>query len=161
MEVRVPVQKLAEGLDGGDHAGQHIIPAEQALNFSTDAAPGRRGELAQQPAVETGMHAETLGDGEDHLPVGDGRADVFGDVDGGQQRPLLVAGGASAALLAGEGHENFVPAVRAANASEALVQVAAGEKGLHAALDDRPPEAVLGLEPFVVDLLEGGKTSSG
>ena len=31
------------------------------------------------------------------------------------------------------------------------------EKGRHGALDDRPPEAVLGLKPLVVDLLEGGE----
>jgi hypothetical protein len=43
-------------------------------------------------------------------------------VDRGQQRPLLVAGRAGAALLAGEGHEHLVVAVGAADAGEALVQ---------------------------------------
>ena len=66
-----------------------------------------------------------------------------------------MAGRAGAALLAGEGHEHLVVAVGAADAGEALVQVAALEKGLHAALDDRAPEAVLGRKPLVVDLLEG------
>jgi len=50
-------------------------------------------------------------------------------VDGRQERPLLVAGGAGAALLAGEGHEHLVVAVRAADPGEAFVQVAAAEKG--------------------------------
>ena len=45
-------------------------------------------------------------------------------------------------------------AVRAADAGEALVQVAAAEKGRHRPLDDRPPVAVLRLEPLVVDPLE-------
>jgi hypothetical protein len=48
-----------------------------------------------------------------------------------------------------------VLAVRAADAGEALVQIAALEKGPHGALDDRAPEAVLGRKPLVVDLLEG------
>ena len=85
----------------------------------------------------------------------DGRTDLFGHVQGGQQGAFLVAGGARAALLAGIGHEHLVPAVGAAHAGEALVQIAALEKGRHGALHDRPPEAVLGLEALVVDLLEG------
>ena len=67
-----------------------------------------------------------------------------------------MAGG-TPALLAGEGDEHLMAAVRAADAGEALVQIAALEKGRHGALDDRPPEAVLGLESLVVDLLEGRK----
>jgi hypothetical protein len=33
--------------------------------------------------------------------------------------------------------------------------IAAVEKGAHGTLDDRPPEAVLGLKTLVVDALEG------
>ena len=47
----------------------------------------------------------------------------------GQQSPLLVAGGASAALLAGKGDEHLVLAVGAANACKAFLQIAALEKG--------------------------------
>ena len=48
-------------------------------------------------------------------------------------------------------------AVRAADAGEALVQIAAQEKGRHATLHDRALEAALGRKPLVVDLLEGGE----
>ena len=51
--------------------------------------------------------------------------------------------------------EHLMVAVGTADAGEALVQVAALEEGLHAVLDDRAPEAVLGRKPLVVDLLEG------
>ena len=54
-----------------------------------------------------------------------GEADLFGHVERGQQGAFLVAGGARAALLAGKGHEHLVPAIRAAHAGEALVQIAA------------------------------------
>jgi len=47
-----------------------------------------------------------------------------------------------------------VPAIAAANAGEALVQIAAAEKGRYRPLDDRPPEAVLFGEPPVVDAAE-------
>ncbi len=59
------------------------------------------------------------------------------------------------ALLARKRDEHLVPAVGAADAGEALVQIAALEKRRHGPLDDRPPEAVLGREALLVDLLEG------
>jgi hypothetical protein len=59
------------------------------------------------------------------------------------QSPFLVARWASAALLAGEGHEHLVSAVHAADAGEAMLQIAALQKGRHATFDDRPPEAVM------------------
>ena len=132
VDVRVPVQQFAVGLDRGDHAGHHVLAAEQASDFGLDARPGARAELAQQLAIEAGVQPQALGDGQHDLPVGDGSADLFGHVDGGQQGAFLVAGGAGAALLAGKGDEHLVVAVGAADAGEALVQVAALEKGRHA-----------------------------
>ena len=155
MHVRVPVQKFAECLDGGDHAGHHVVAAEQASDFGLEARPGAAAELAQQLAIETRMQPQAFGDGQHDLPVRDGSTDVFGHVDRGEQCPLLVAGGTRATLLAGKGDEHLMVAVRAADAGEAFVQVAALEEGLHAVLDDRAPEAVLGRKPLVVDLLEG------
>ena len=157
MDVRVPVQQFAVGLDGGDHAGRHVVAAEQASDFRLDAGPRAGAELAEQLPVEAGMHAQAFGNGQHHLPVRDGPADLFGHVKRGQQRAFPMAGGARRALLAGEGDEHLMAAVRAADAGEALVQIAALEKGRHGVLDDRPPEAVLGLESLVVDLLEGRK----
>jgi|GEM_PF-4524618 len=95
--------------------------------------------------------------GQHDLPMSDGRAHFLCDMQRGQQRPLLVAGGTRAALLAGEGDEHFVFAVGAANARKPLLQIAALQEGGHRLLDDRPPESVLGLVAFVVDLLEGVK----
>jgi hypothetical protein len=47
--------------------------------------------------------------------MGDRRADFFGNVQRGQQRPLLVARGTGAALLTGEGDEYLVLAVGTTN----------------------------------------------
>ena len=60
-------------------------------------------------------------------------------------------------MFAGIGHKHLVLAVRAANSGEAFLQISTLEKGCDGALDDRPPEAVLGLKAFVIDLLEGLK----
>ncbi|MEO2048928.1 MAG: hypothetical protein ABGX16_20415 [Pirellulales bacterium] len=45
-------------------------------------------------------------------------------------------------------------AARAANSSKTLLQIPALEKGCHGSLDNRAPETVLGLKPFIVNLLE-------
>jgi hypothetical protein len=86
-----------------------------------------------------------------------GQTDLFGDVDGGQQGAFLVAGWASAALFAGISHKHLVLAVRASNPGKTFLQIPTLEKGGHGALNDRPPETVLGLKTLIVDLLEGLK----
>jgi hypothetical protein len=108
-----------------DHAGHYVVAAEQAADFGLEARPGARAKLTQQLAIEAGVQAQAFGDGQHDLPVRDGGTHIFGHVDRGQQGPLLVAGRAGAALLAGEGHEHLVVAVGAADPGEAFVQVAA------------------------------------
>lgn len=60
MKVGLPVQEFAERLDRGDHAGHHAgtvakrwSAAEQAADFGLEAGPGARAQLSQQLAVET------------------------------------------------------------------------------------------------------------
>ena len=115
----------------------------------------QRAEPAQQLAIEARVQAQAFGDGQDHLPVRDRKTHVFGHVHGGHQGAFLMARRAGAALLAGKGDKHLMPTVRAAHAGEAVMQVAAVEKGRHGTLDDRPPKAVLGLKALVVDPLEG------
>ena len=58
--------------------------------------------------------------------------------------------GDDAALFAGEGDEEFVMAIRASGAGEAVVRVAALEELVDGLVDDRAPEAELaGVTPWV------------
>jgi len=155
MQVGMPVQELAVRLNRRDHAGYDIVAPQQPSGFRLQTRPRTGRKLTQQPAIEAGVNSQPLGDGQHDLPVSDRRADIFSNMQRGQQRPLLVARGAGAALLAGEGNEHLVLAVGAANSGEALLQIAALQKGRHRLLDDRPPVTVLGLITLVVDLLEG------
>ena len=88
-----------------------------------------RGGQPQQLAIEAGMHAKALGNGEDDLPMRDGKTDLFADVQGSQKSPFLMAGGTRTALLAGEGDKHLMLAVGTANAGEAFLQIAALEIG--------------------------------
>ena len=135
-----------------------VLPGnEQPPGFRLEARPGTGREFTQQLAIEARVNSQTPGDGQHDLPMGDGSTDFFGNVHRGQQRPLLVAGRASAALLAGEGDEHLVLAVGAANSRKPFLQTAALEKGGHRLLDDRPPVAIPGLIPLVGDPPEGVK----
>ena len=40
VDVGVPMQEFAVGLDRGDHTGQHVVPTEQASHFGLDARAG-------------------------------------------------------------------------------------------------------------------------
>ena len=63
------------------------------------------------------------------MPVGHRGADGACDECALNERAALVAGGAEAALLAGEGEEEFVVAVGAMEAVEAGVEVSPDRRG--------------------------------
>jgi hypothetical protein len=87
-----------------------------------------------------------------HVPLQ--RAGVLGDVQRGQQRPLLVARGTGTPLLAGESHKHLVVAIGAANPRESVLQLPALVKRCYAAVDHGQPESVLGLIALIVGLPE-------
>ena len=86
----IPMQKCSVGLDRRDHAGDHVVATKKASNFGFDALPGATREFTEQCPVETRMDPQAFWNSEDHLPMRDGMADFFGDVDGGRKRPFLV-----------------------------------------------------------------------
>jgi hypothetical protein len=74
--------------------------------------------------------------------VRDVQADILGGVEAQQERALLAAAWADAPLLAGEGDEELVAAVRAADAGKPLVQVATLEELADGLVEHRAPIAV-------------------
>ena len=121
MDVRMPVQEFAVSLNRRNHAGHHILAAEQPLRFRLQTRPGTGREFTQKLAIESRVNSQTPGDGQHDLSVGDRRADLFGYVQRGQQRPLLLVRGARAVLLAGEGDEHLMLTVGAANSCDAFL----------------------------------------
>jgi hypothetical protein len=101
--------------------------------------------------------SQTLGNGQNDLPMRNRKTDLFGNVNRGQQGPFLVTRWARTPLLAGEGDKHLVLAVGATNPSKSCLQIATLEKGGYRTLDDGPPVAVLGSKAIVVDLLKGVK----
>ena len=88
MDMWIPMKELSVGLDRRDHAGDHAgtvaqrwSATKQASNFGLDALPGATREFTEQCPVETRMDPQAFWDGEDHLPMCDGKTDFFGNVD--------------------------------------------------------------------------------
>ena len=129
VHVGVPEQKVAERLDGDDETRLAFGLAGALAEPGGDRGMGGVVEFAEQGAVELEGGPDQPGEGEHEVPVGHRGADCVGDEGALDEGATLVAGGAEAALLAGEGKEEFVAAVGTVQAGEASVKVAAVEEG--------------------------------
>ena len=119
VQMGVPVHEAAEGLNGGDDAGDEVRLAEAGAQKVAQRAVGDAAEDAEELAVVEEEGPQAFGDGEDELAVGDGVEEHVLEPVGPDFEPLGVAGGAEDAGLAAEGDEELGVAALAAQACEA------------------------------------------
>jgi hypothetical protein len=150
MQVGVKVNQAAKGLDGDDPAGGGVGSEEGLVDFA-DGLPREGWEALEHVAMEVEEGAETFGDGPDELAMGNESADLVGEMEAKKEGAFLGATGADAALLAGEGDEEFVPAIGATDAGEAVVEVAALEELVDGLVDDGSPITKLAGITFGID----------
>jgi hypothetical protein len=144
------VHEGAEGLDRQDTAGAGLFAEHGAVGLE-GGLPGDGGQLVKQVTVVAEEDAQALGDGPDKLAVRHVQADVVGEVHPEQDRAFLDATGADAALLAGEGDEELVAAIGAADAGEAVLEVAALEEAADGLVVDPAPVAELASVTLGID----------
>ena len=113
--------------------------------------------LGPSPKSARSKRRQPLRHGEDELAVGHRREGLCREPLGEDQRTLLVAGGADAALFAGKGAEELVLPGAALDAGEAFVQIAAAQELSRRAGDDGSSVAVDGGKAFGIDALELGE----
>ena len=123
-----PEEKVPKSLHGDDETRLPFGLPRVLAEPGGDRGMGGVVEFAEPGAVELEGVADQPGKGEHEVPVGHRGADLVGDEGALDEGAALVAGGAEAALLAGEGEEELVTAVRAVQAREAGVEVAAAEE---------------------------------
>ena len=141
-------------LETGDDADREVALAGQRANGGGDGAGGDAGDLAKQAAPIETVGAKPLGDGEDHLPVRDGREECGVQPLRPECQPLGVATRAEVATLTREREQILVRTRVAADAGEAVLQHAAGEELVRDLRHDGAPRAVLAHEALVVDRLQ-------
>ncbi len=90
VDVWVKVEQLARGLEETHGAGSYVSAIDEHFEVELESSPGAGGELAQKLAVVAEEEAEPLGDGEDHLTVGDVFEQLLLGPGRPQQLPLLM-----------------------------------------------------------------------
>jgi hypothetical protein len=92
MQVWVPVDQGAEGLDGGDDAGDDVRFAEGGAQEVAERAVGDATEDTEERAVVEEEGSQTLGHGEDVLAVRDGVEEMVLEPVGPDREPFGMAG---------------------------------------------------------------------
>ena len=104
----MPVRARAVCLQAGHTPYREVALARQRADRAGEGARGDPGDLAERlSAVET-IRAEPLRDGEDDLPVRDGREERGVQPLCPQREPFRVAAGTEVPALAGEREQVFV-----------------------------------------------------
>ena len=129
VDMWVEVEQLARRLHESHGSRGDVGAVEVGREIELQGSPGTAGQLSQELAVVAKEDPQPLGDGEDHLAVGDVLEQLLLGPVRPQKLALLVAARAQAPELAGEGDQKLVPAVRAAHPGDALVEDAAVEGG--------------------------------
>jgi hypothetical protein len=127
MDVRVVGEVVAEGVDSEDDTG---APIGQSSLFAEPVLQGVGDEVAEFGeafGIFTEDVTQDSGDGQDPVPVRDRKADLIANEGGGIEGTALVAAGAAASSLTGEGEQVVVVAVGALHAEEAAGEVAAAQ----------------------------------
>ena len=121
------VEESAEGLDGGDDAGDGVGVAERGAHEVAQGAVGDAGQEAEERAVIEKEGPQALGDGEHELPVGDGVEELVLEPVGPDLEALGVAARAEEARLAAEGDQELGATLVATHAGEPVLHDAAVE----------------------------------
>jgi len=141
--VGIESEKIAEGLHGDDGAGDGIIFWDRLLEEGLQGFPGATAQIGKKLPVVEEVSAEDLRDAEDEMPMRDLLEDIHAEPLAEFHYPLLMAGGAKMATLAGKGQQIFMTAVFAFHTGKAVVRIAAVEVAVDDLLDIGPPESVL------------------
>jgi len=155
--VGIESEKIAEGLHGDDGAGDGIIFWDRLLEEGLQGFPGAAAEIGQKPPIIQKVTAEDFGDAEDKMTVRNLLEDIRAEPFPEFHYPLLMAGGAKMATLAGKRQQIFMAAVFAFHAGKAVVQIAAIEIAKDHFLDIGSPESVLPGKMLIIDPDEGLK----
>jgi len=111
-------------------------------------------KIPQKPALVLKEDAQHLGDGKDHLTVGDIQQELLPHPISPLFDPLGMAGWAKSTSATGEHDEPLLPTRGTPDAAKPAAGVAAVQIALDHLLDDGPEEAMLLLKPGLIFLKE-------
>jgi hypothetical protein len=121
MDVRVPVDKIAERLHSPDHSVQASFIVYLTLHDFAYSFVSQSTEIAEKASGEPKINSQPFGNGKYPLPVWDFGHNFVKQPVSENQSPLLVAWGAASALLAGERYKKLLSAFGTAHSCEAML----------------------------------------
>ena len=157
MAVGIESEKIAEGLDSDDGAGNGIVFPHCILDKDFQGFPGAAAEIGKKLPIIEKVTAENFRYAEYEMPVRNFLEDIHAEPFPELHHPLLMARWAEMTPLARKCQEVFVAAIFAFHTGKAVVQITAIEITIDHLLDIGPPEAVLSREMFSIDLDKGLK----
>jgi hypothetical protein len=157
VTVGIEYEEVSEALNSNDCAGDGIVFRNRILDKNFQGFPCAATEIGKKLPIVQEVTAEDFRDTEDDMPVGDLLEDIYAQPLPEFDHPLLMAGRAEMAALAGECQEIFMAAVFTFHAGKPVVQIAALEIAIDHLLDIGPPESVLPREMLVIDPDKGFK----
>jgi hypothetical protein len=111
MAVGIESEKIAEGLHGDGGSRQRRIFRYGLLHENLQGFPGASTESGKKLSVIKKIPAKDFGEAEDEMPVRYFLEDIHAEPLAEFHHPLLMAGGAEVAALAGKCQEIFMVAV--------------------------------------------------
>jgi len=140
MDMRVPVDKITERLDRADHSRQASFIVYLKLHDFAHGFVGCTAEITEKASRETEVDTQALGNSKHPLPVRDFGKNIVEQPVPEYQSPLLVAGGATSTLLAGERNKKLLSAFGASHTGEAILKVSALHELVNSLPYNRTPE---------------------
>ena len=136
-------EKIAEGLDSDNGAGDGIVFGDRILDKNLQGFPGAAAEIGKKLPILQEVTAEDFRDTEYEMPMRNLLEDIHAEPLPEFHHPLLMTGWAKVAALAGKCQQIFMAAVFAFHTGKPVVQITVIEITMDHLLDIGPPEAVL------------------
>jgi len=127
VAVGIQSEKIAEGLDSDDGAGDGIVFGNRILEKDLQGFPGTAAEIGQQLSIVEEVTAEDLRDAEYEMPVRNLLEYIHAEPFPEFHHALLVARWAEMTPLARKCQEVLVAAVFAFHAGKPVAQITAIE----------------------------------
>jgi len=147
--MRMEIDAVAESLDGG-HNTRTKLCAGSGLEVFEESLDSCLAKVPQKPALVAEEDAQHLGDGKDHLTVGDIQDELLPHPLAPLLKALGMTRGTEAAGAVRKHKQAFFTAVRTPDAGKPAAGVAAVQIALNDLFDDGTEEAVLLLKAALV-----------
>ena len=156
VEMNVPVQLIAVGLNQGEDCRSHFGTALSVCEGEGEGAMSGRDEMGEETSVMKKIGSQALGDRKRPEAVRDVGQGVFEEILRPEKDAFLMTGRTEQTRFAGEGDDFFLGTGRTRIDGHALAGIATREKAFDGVIDAVAEEAEVGLEAGGIRALEGG-----